>query len=158
MSSQCDGDYASIGAALPPVRRVITRDAIDTYRNASGDHNRIHYDDDFAANTRFGGVIAHGMLTLALASEMLTSSYGADWLESGSLRIRFRGAARPGDRLAASGAVTRSEPAANGTAITCNVWVQNADNGEAIITGTARLVVKSSCPSKPPGNNRHTGE
>lgn len=146
MSSQCDGDYTRVGAALPPVRRVITRDAIDAYRKASGDHNRIHHDDDFAANTRFGGVIAHGMLTLALASEVMAAAYGEDWLTSGSLRTRFRGAARPGDRLEASGAVTHSEPAANGIAVTCNVWVQNADNGEAIITGTARLVVKPGQP------------
>lgn len=143
MSNHRNSDYATVGATLPLVQRVITRDAIDAYRKASGDHNRIHYDDDFAAATRFGGIIAHGMLTLALASEALTAAYGKDWLESGSLRARFRGAARPGDRLAASGAVIRRETAPNGAAVTCNVWVQNADNGAEIITGTARLVVKS---------------
>ena len=142
MSNHRNSDYATVGATLPLVQRVITRDAIDAYRKASGDHNRIHHDDDFAATTRFGGVIAHGMLTLALASEVMASAYGADWLESGSLRARFRGAARPGDRLAASGAVTRRETAANGAAVTCNVWVQNADNGAEIITALARLVVK----------------
>ena len=142
MSHHCPSDYATVGATLPLVQRVVTRESIDAYRKASGDHNRIHHDDDFAAGTRFGGVIAHGMLTLALASETLTAAYGKDWLESGSLRVRFRGAARPGDRLAASGAVTRSETAANGAAVTCNVWVQNADNGDGIITGTARLVLK----------------
>ena len=142
MLDKCDCDYAAVGATLPSVQRTITRAAIDAYRTASGDHNRIHHDDAFAAATPFGGVIAHGMLTLALASEVMATAYGRHWLATGSLRARFRGAARPGDRLAAAGAVARAESAANGTAITCNLWVQNADNGERIITATARLVVQ----------------
>ena len=134
-------NYAAPGAVLPNVRRAITRDGINAYRRASGDGNRIHYDDEFAAATRFGGVIAHGMLTLALVSEMMTQAYGADWLTSGSLRVRFRGAAYPGDTLEANGAVAKSEPAETGATITCNVVVRNADNGDRIITGTASLLV-----------------
>ena len=134
-------NYAAPGAALPNVRRAITRDGINAYRRASGDDNRIHYDDEFAAATRFGGVIAHGMLTLALMSEMMAKAYGADWLNSGNLRVRFRGAAYPGDTLEASGAVAKTEPAETGATITCNVVVRNADNGDRIITGTASLLV-----------------
>ena len=134
-------NYAAPGDSLPNVRRAITRDGINAYRRASGDDNRIHYDDEFAAATRFGGVIAHGMLTLALVSEMMTQAYGADWLASGNLRVRFRGAAYPGDTLEASGAVAKSEPAETGATITCNVVVRNADNGDRIITGTASLLV-----------------
>ena len=83
--------HTAVGDTLPVVRRMVTRNKIDAYRHASGDNNRIHYDDEFAAATRFGGVIAHGMLTLTLVSEMMTKAYGADWLTSGSLRVRFRG-------------------------------------------------------------------
>ena len=133
--------HAAVGDELPAVRRAISRDGINEYRNASGDHNRIHYDDEFAAATRFGGVIAHGMLTLALVSEMMTRAYGADWLTSGSLRVRFRGAAYPGDTLEANGVVAKTEPGETGAMVTCNVEVRNADNGDRIITGTASLLV-----------------
>ena len=133
--------HAAVGDELPAVRRAISRNGINAYRNASGDHNRIHYDDEFAAATRFGGVIAHGMLTLALVSEMMTKAYGADWLTSGSLRVRFRGAAYPGDTLEANGAVAKTEPGETGATVTCNVEVRNADNGDRIITGTASLLV-----------------
>ena len=129
----------AVGDALPAVRRAITREAIDAYRAASGDHNPIHYDDAFAAATRFGGVIAHGMLTLALASEMMAQSYGSDWLTGGSLRVRFRGAAHPGDTLESTGAVAKSEADDSGTVVTCNIEVRNAETGERIITGTATL-------------------
>ena len=134
-------NYAAPGDSLPNVRRTITRDGINAYRRASGDDNRIHHDDEFAAATRFGGVIAHGMLTLALVSEMMTKAYGADWLTSGNLRVRFRGAAYPGDTLEASGVIAKAESVETGAVITCNIEVRNADNGDRIITGTASLLV-----------------
>ena len=127
------------GDALPPVRRVITRESIDAYRAASGDNNPIHYDDAFAAATRFGGVIAHGMLTLALVSEMMTQAYGADWPAAGGLRVRFRGAAHPGDALESTGTVAKSEANDSVTVVTCNIEVRNAETGERIITGTATV-------------------
>lgn len=133
--------HAAVGDELPVIHRAISRDSINAYRNVSGDNNRIHYDDEFAAATRFGGVIAHGMLTLTLVSEMMTKAYGADWLTSGSLRVRFRGAAYPGDTLEANGVVAKNEPGETGPTVTCNVEVCNADNGDRIITGTASLLV-----------------
>ncbi len=135
--------HAEVGDELPVVHRMVTRDGIDAYRKASGDNNRIHYDDEFAAATRFGGVIAHGMLTLALVSEMMTQAYGTDWLTTGSLRVRFRGAAHPGDTLEVSGAVSRVETTDQSATITCNVAVNNSQSNERIITGTASLVVET---------------
>ena len=133
--------HAAVGHELPSVRRAISRNSINAYRDASGDHNRIHYDDKFAAATRFGSVIAHGMLTLTLVSEMMTQAYGTDWLTTGTLRVRFRGAAYPGDTLEANGVVSRAESGETGATITCNIQVRNADNGDSIITGTASLLV-----------------
>ena len=141
----------SVGYATTPVRRVLNRENIDAYRSSSGDHNRIHHDDVFAASTRFGGVIAHGMLTLAMISEMMASEYGSCWLQSGSLSVRFRGAAYPGDLLEAVGSVTRSETVANGSRLTCNVELRNVDNGNRIITGSATVVVAST-------DTRETGQ
>ena len=129
----------NVGDGLERVRRSITRERIDSYRVASGDDNPLHYDDEFAAGTQFGGVIAHGMLTLALVSEMMTRNYGSDWLTTGSLRVRFRGAAYPGDALEASGSVARTESANNGTLVTCNVEVRSAHNDNRIITGSASV-------------------
>ena len=135
-----------VGDPLPKARRTITRQAIDAYRAASGDNNPLHYDDEFAAATQFGGVIAHGMLTLALVAEMMTRSYGGDWLSSGNLRVRFRGAAYPGDVLEATGSVAKREFTDNGLIVTCNVEVRSAHNDSRIITGSAS--VKLSPPAQ----------
>ena len=133
-----------VGDPLPKARRAITRQAIDAYRAASGDNNPLHYDDEFAAATQFGGVIAHGMLTLALVTEMMTQSYGRDWLSSGNLRVRFRGAAYPGDVLEATGSVAKREFTDNGLIVTCNVEVRSAHNDSRIITGSASVKIGPS--------------
>ena len=134
-------DPRNAGDALPRVTRTITSDGINAYRVASGDNNPIHYDDEFAAATQFGGVIAHGMLTLALVAEMMAAAYGAHWLRSGSLKVRFRSAAYPGDRLETVGSVTDAATTGDGITVKCGVAVVNADTRAQIITGSATVSI-----------------
>ena len=48
-------------------RRVtFTKEQIAAYAEASGDHNPIHLDDDFARSVGLPGLIAHGMLQMGL--------------------------------------------------------------------------------------------
>jgi len=70
-----------VSAEVRPVVRVVTQQRIDAYADASGDHNPIHVDPEFARATPFGGTIAHGMLVLALIGEMMEAEgaiQGAD--------------------------------------------------------------------------------
>ena len=50
--------------------RVVTQDMIDLFADATDDHQWIHCDPERAAETQFGGTIAHGFLTLSLLSAM----------------------------------------------------------------------------------------
>ena len=54
---------------LQPVERRITQEQLVRYADASGDHNPLHLDEEFARGTPYGRTIAHGMLVLALVSE-----------------------------------------------------------------------------------------
>jgi 3-hydroxybutyryl-CoA dehydratase len=121
---------------LPIVCRSITQQQLTAYANASGDNNPLHLDADFAAGTRFGGIIAHGMLTLAFVSEMMTAALGLRWLSSGSLRVRFKGAAYLGDTVESWGrAVEKSTDEFESFAI----GVRNQSTGEDLITGSATV-------------------
>ncbi|MBN8618589.1 MAG: MaoC family dehydratase [Anaerolineae bacterium] len=51
--------------------RTITEDDILNFARASGDTNPIHVDAEYAAGTRFGKRLAHGMLTGSLVSAIL---------------------------------------------------------------------------------------
>ena len=48
----------------------VGQDRIDAFADATEDHQFIHVDPEAAAQTPFGGTIAHGFLTLSLLSRM----------------------------------------------------------------------------------------
>jgi acyl dehydratase len=50
--------------------RTVTQEMIDKFADATDDHQFIHVDPKRAAQTPFGGTIAHGFLTLSLLSAM----------------------------------------------------------------------------------------
>ena len=49
---------------------LVDQDMINKFADATGDHQFIHIDEEKAKLTPFGGTIAHGFLTLSLASAM----------------------------------------------------------------------------------------
>ena len=51
--------------------KTITDEDVQNFAKASGDTNPVHLDDAYAAGTRFGRRIAHGMLTGSLISAIL---------------------------------------------------------------------------------------
>ena len=123
--------------SLPVVTKTITQEKINRYADASGDHNLLHLDPAFAATTQFGGTIAHGMLVLAYVSEMMTTAFGEAWLKGGRLKIRFRGAARPGDTVTASGRVVRVEARET----KCEVECRN-QTGDVLVSGDAEVAIR----------------
>jgi 3-hydroxybutyryl-CoA dehydratase len=123
-----------IGPEVAPLTRQLTQPMLNAYAGASGDHNPIHIDEAFARTTPMGGTIAHGMLVLSFISEMMTAAFGERWLASGSLDVRFRAPARPGDSVTAR--ATQQEPKDGRLryAVECV-----SQTGEALITGTAEV-------------------
>jgi len=101
----------------PPIRAelaaqtfTITRSDLVRYAGASGDFNPIHWSDRVAVRVGLPGVIAHGMLTMALASRAVTAWVGGDPGAITDFSVRF---ARPivvpdndaGTELVVTGAV-----------------------------------------------------
>ena len=66
----------TIGQELPAREFRITRDSLVRYAGASGDFNPIHYRDDFAQKVGLPGVLAHGMLTMGLAVQVVVDFVG----------------------------------------------------------------------------------
>lgn len=129
------------GDPLPVLEKEVTQEGIRRYAEAAGDYNPLHLDDAFAATTPFKGTIAHGMLLLAYLSEAMTRAFGEEWAASGQLRVRFRGAARPGDRVTVQGQVRSVEETAEGLRIACELEGRNQSE-ELLITGEARVSSK----------------
>jgi len=103
-----DFDAISQGQTLPSLTKHVTVEQIRQYADASGDRNPIHLDETFARSAGLPGVIAHGMLTMAFANQMVT-----DWLGDRSLlkslQGRFAGMVLPGDDVTCSGSVASKD-------------------------------------------------
>jgi 3-hydroxybutyryl-CoA dehydratase len=123
-----------VSVSVSPVERTITQEQLQAYADASGDHNPIHVDPEFAATSMFGGTIAHGMLILALIGEMMHQAYGEQWVREGRLKVRFKAPTRPGSTVTASAGAAKE----NDGAIEHSVQCVN-DAGEVLIEGRATI-------------------
>ena len=124
--STLDFEQVNPGQALPPLTKHVTVEQIRQYAEASGDRNPIHLDETFARSAGLPGVIAHGMLTMAFANQMVT-----DWLGDRSmlkrLQGRFAGMVVPGDDVTCSGTVASKDDATRHIVITLVVTNQRGE-------------------------------
>lgn len=82
----------------------VDQQAIDTFADVTGDHQFIHVDPAAAAQTPFGGTIAHGFLTLSLLSQMaahvmLVPDTTRMAVNYGFEKVRFIAPVRSGKRV-----------------------------------------------------------
>jgi len=132
--STLDFEQVSPGQALPSLTKHVTVEQIRQYAEASGDRNPIHLDETFARSAGLPGVIAHGMLTMAFANQMVT-----DWLGDRSLlkrlQGRFAGMVVPGDDVTCSGTVASKDDGAR--RILINLVVTNQRGEKVFNKGVA---------------------
>lgn len=103
------------GSTFTLEKAPVTTAQLVMYAGASGDFNRIHYDLPFAQAAGLGGVIAHGMLTMGFAGQLVT-----DWAGPGGMvreiSARFLHPVRPGDAVVLTGTVQAVEAGPDGSA------------------------------------------
>lgn len=99
-----DLNALQVGDELPPlVLPPISRLTLALYCGASGDHNPIHVDSDYARASGMDDVFAHGMLSAAWLARLLT-----DWVPQTAIRsidIRFAAITQVGERITCTGRV-----------------------------------------------------
>jgi acyl dehydratase len=95
----------AVGDRLPPhLIGPITRTTLALFAGASGDHNPIHLDIDFAKKSGLDDVFAHGMLSMAYLAQLITR-----WVPQSQIRsweARFTSITPVGAIVECSGHVT----------------------------------------------------
>jgi acyl dehydratase len=86
-------------------RVTFTREKIAAYAEASGDHNPIHLDGEFARSVGLPGVIAHGMLQMGLMATVAAEAAGGPE-RLRRIYCRFAGMVEPGDTVTFAAEVT----------------------------------------------------
>lgn len=73
-----------VGYELPEKEFSITRETLVRYAGASGDFNVIHWNERVATEVGLPNVIAHGMLTMGLAIQVVT-----EWIDDPSRLLEY---------------------------------------------------------------------
>lgn len=100
------GESWAAGDELPPVSRVVTREDVAAYADASGDRNPLHLHDDAARAAGFDDVIAHGMFTMGHLATAVAGWVGEDAFVR-RIKVQFRSPVSMGETIVAR-AVVRS--------------------------------------------------
>ncbi len=97
-------DDLKVGDEIPPLTTPpISRTTLALYAGASGDHNPMHIDIDFAKKAGVSDVFAHGMLSMGYLGRVLTG-----WVPQKQIRsygVRFSAITQVGDAVACTGKI-----------------------------------------------------
>lgn len=119
-------------------QRLVTDELIRRFAEVSGDYNPLHLDDEFAATTRFGRRIAHGMLSGAFVSAVLGYELSVRKIVYLSQTLKFVAPVFIGDTVTTTGTVTNIRE--DKPVVTLETICTN-QNGETLVTGDAVVML-----------------
>ena len=139
MSTQLRFDAVNVGDVLPVLSLPpVNRTDLALYCGASGDHNPIHVDIDYAKAAGMPDVFAHGMLSMGWLARLLTN-----WAPQTALRqygVRFVAITHVGDEISCTGEVVEKAEANGERRVKLLLNTHDA-KGEAKLSGEAWLAL-----------------
>lgn len=130
---------------------LIEQDRIDTFADATGDHQWIHVDPVRAKDGPFGATVAHGYLTLSLVNyflpQLMTVENLAMGVNYGCDRIRFPAPVIVGSRIRGAGEVTGVESLANGAVqvvVRVTIEIEGSDRPACVVDTISRYTFVSN--------------
>ena len=122
-------DAVGVGDEVFEAAKVVKREDVKAYADASGDQNPLHQDDDFARSVGFPGIIAHGMFSMAHLVKSLK-----DWVgEPTALKevsVQFRAVVYMDEILVARGRIASKDEASRRA--TLDVWLEVERDGKKV--------------------------
>ncbi len=134
-----DTQKIAVGDAMPVLQLPpISRTTLALFAGASGDHNPIHIDIDFAQKAGMKDVFAHGMLSMAYLARAL-----AEWVPQRRILrygVRFAAITQLGDRVQCSGKVVEKLTHAGRPCARIELTAAKA-SGEVTLAGEALVAL-----------------
>ena len=94
----------NVGDTAQRTRTVTARD-IELFTEITGDRNPLHYDEDLATRSRFGGIIVQGGVTSGLLNALVAEDLPGPGSVFLQVAWNFRAPVRPGDEITAEAEV-----------------------------------------------------
>jgi len=127
MPSRIDDFFAGQHVTLT---KTFTDDDVRRFVDITGDVNPLHVDDEFAAKTRFGRRVIHGMLTASILSTMVGMILPGTGAIYRSQTIEFLLPVHVGDTVTAHFVVREIERARHRLVI--DSWIENQDGAKVL--------------------------
>lgn len=130
-------DYAGLKIGDEPIHletEPISRKTLALYAGASGDHNPMHIDIDYARQAGEKDVFAHGMLIMAYLAKSVT-----DWVPQSALRsfsTRFTAITRVGEKIICKGKIVDMQEEGGEKRVRLDLSATN-ESGESKAAGEA---------------------
>ncbi len=121
--------------------KTITADDVDGFARITGDNNPVHLDDEYAAATRFGKRIAHGMLTASIISALLANDLPGPGSVYLSQTLSFKAPVYLGETITATAELTAYRPERR--IATFKTTCHNQD-GKPVLEGEAVVLAPES--------------
>jgi len=125
-----------VGAEFGPSSWIdVSQERIQAFADTTGDHNFIHVDPEMAAQTPFGGTVAHGYLTLSLlpvASYEVIPRQGGMGINYGLNRVRFPAPVPSGSRVRGSFVVGAVDEEEWGRQVTMTATIEREDGDKPV--------------------------
>jgi acyl dehydratase len=133
-------DNVKVGDELPSLRIApISRTTLALYAGASGDHNPIHIDIDFAKSAGLEDVFAHGMLSAAYLGRLVSGWAGQKRMRN--LSVRFSAITAVHDAPLCAGKVIERFEEAGEERLRLEIQCSN-QKGEVKLSGHAIVAVR----------------
>ncbi|MGW7203726.1 MaoC family dehydratase [Streptomyces sp. NPDC054837] len=123
----------------------VTQERINTFADATGDHQWIHVDPEKAAEGPFGAPIAHGYLTLSLFIPLFTELLDVQGVTTkvnyGLNKVRFPSPVKVGSRIRLVGRLAEVEDVAGGVQITVDgtIEIEGGAKPAAVLQSLSRF-------------------
>ena len=131
--------HAEVGQELPPLTLpAVNRTTLALFAGASGDHNPIHVDIDYAKAAGMPDVFAHGMLSMGWLARLLTH-----WAPQTALRqygVRFVAITHIGNEITCTGDVVEKAEVAGERRVKLALTTRD-QHGDVKLTGEAWLAL-----------------
>ena len=123
----------------------VTQEQVNTFADATGDHQWIHVDPERAKKGPFGGTIAHGYLTLALISTLMKDIYRVDGLAMainyGTDKVRFPAPLPVGSSVRAGGELVAVRETPQGFQIVVRITVEAQGVAKPVCVADAVVIL-----------------
>jgi acyl dehydratase len=135
-----------VGTEIGPSEWLeVSQQRIDTFADATDDHQWIHVDPERAKDGPFGGPIAHGFLTLSLFIPLWSSIFDVEGVTTkvnyGLDRVRFTSPVPAGARIRLTATITKVEEVKGGVQLTTSgvIAIEGQERPAVVVDFLARF-------------------